>query len=231
MLLLRYSAVLQRMLLFSLFLIGCLPDGSLCASAQTGQSATWVRVSGTVSDAGTKLLLPGVGVRIRRTRQGSVTTAQGNFVLTASPTDTLLFQAVGYRPYLLQLPGAFLSQLVVHVRLQRDTVRLREVRVTADRVDRTIVNRALRNLKRPSLVLVNGPQRPPKPKPLFAVDSTPPPPPPPSGAELGVIYDHFSRSGRERRKMQQVKARAAQQQARQRVLEHNLTLKDNQGYK
>lgn len=105
MLLLRYSAVLQRMLLFSLFLIGCLPDGSLCASAQTGQSATWVRVSGTVSDAGTKLLLPGVGVRIRRTRQGSVTTAQGNFVLTASPTDTLLFQAVGYRPYLLQLPG------------------------------------------------------------------------------------------------------------------------------
>lgn len=230
MLPLRYSAVLQRMFLFSLFLMGCLLGGSLCALAQTSQSATWMRVSGTVSDASTKLLLPGIAVRIRHTRHGDVTTAQGNFVLTASPTDTLLFQAVGYRPYLLQLPGAFLSQLVVHVRLQRDTVRLREVHVTADRVDRAIVNRALRNLKRPALVLVNGPQRPPKPKPLFAVDSTPPPPPPPSGAELGVIYDHFSRSGRERRKMQQVKAQAAQQKARQRLLEYNLTPKGNQGY-
>jgi hypothetical protein len=219
---------MRRMLLLSLFVMGCLLNSLLPARAQTGQAAAWVRVSGTVSDAGTKLLLPGVAVRIRRTRQGGVTTAQGNFLLTASPTDTLIFQAVGYQPYLLQLPGAFLSQLVVQVRLQRDTIRLREVRVTADRVDRTAVNRALRNLKRPALPPVKGPQRPPKPKPFFAVDSTPPPPPPPSGAEIGVIYDHFSRSGRERRKMQQVKAQAAQQKARQRVLEHSM--KDNQGY-
>jgi hypothetical protein len=50
-----------------------------------------VQVSGTVSDASTKHVVPGVTVRIRRTRQGVVTNVQGNFILTAASTDTLLF--------------------------------------------------------------------------------------------------------------------------------------------
>jgi hypothetical protein len=215
----------------SLLGLGYLAGGSLSVWAQAGPSGTRVRVSGTVSDASTKHVVPGVAVRIRRTRQGVVTNAQGDFLLTASPTDTLLFQALGYKPYRLLLPGTSLAQLVVQVRLHRDSIRLREVQVTADRVDRPNVNRALRNLKRPAAPQVKGPQRPPRPKPLFAVDSTPPPPPPTGGGPLGLLYDQFSRAGKERRKMDQLKAKAAQQKARQRVLDYNKAFKDNRGYK
>jgi hypothetical protein len=214
----------------SLLLWSYLAGGSFSVWAQAGPSVTRVRVSGTVSDASTNHIMPGVAVRIRRTRQGVVTDVQGDFLLTASPTDTLIFQALGYKPYRLLLAGTSLAQLVVQVRLQRDSIRLREVQVTADRVDRTSVNRALRNLKRPAPPLVKGAQRPPRPKPLFAVDSTPPPPPPTGGGPIGLLYDQFSRAGKERRKMDQLKAKAAQQKAHQRVLDYNKAFKDNRGY-
>jgi hypothetical protein len=211
-----------------LFILSYLSFGSLASWAQTGSSAALVRVSGTVSDASTKHVLPGVAVRLRRTREGVVTNTQGDFLLTAASTDTLLFQALGYKPYRLLLSGSSLSQLVVQVRLQPDSIRLREVQVTADRVDRTSVNRALRNLKRPPPPLVKGPQRPLRPKPLFAVDSTPPPPT--SGGPIGLLYDQFSRAGKERRKMDQLKAKAAQQKAHQRRADYNKVFKDNRGY-
>jgi hypothetical protein len=209
----------------SLLLLG----SALPAWAQAGPPAVRVRVSGTVSEAGTKHLVPGVAVRIRRTQQAGVTNAQGEFLLTASPTDTVLFQALGYKPYQLLLPGKPLSQFVLHVHLQRDSVHLHEVNVIADRMNRTSVNRALRNLKQPAPPLVRGPQRLAKPKPLFAVDSTPPPPPP-FGGPLGLVYAKFSRAGKERRKMDQLKAQEAQYRAHQRVLNRNKAFKDNRGY-
>lgn len=220
----------QPMRFIGLVVLGYLSFGSLAAWAQAGPPTALVQVSGTVSDASTKQVLPGVAVRLRRTRQGVVTNAQGHFLLSASSSDTLLVQALGYKPYRLRLPGAGLAQLVVQVRLQRDSVRLQEVRITADRVDRTSVNRALRNLKRPPAPLVKGPQRPPRPQPLFAVDSTPPPPPHLAGGPIGLLYDKFSREGKERRKMEQLKLREAQQKARQRVLDYNKAFKDNRGY-
>lgn len=217
-------------LLINLLASTSLLCGSLPAWAQARQPAALVRLSGTVRDAGTQHPLPGVAVRLRRTRQGTVTNAQGDFLLTASPADTLLFQALGYKSYRLRLPGSSLSPLVVQVRLQRDSIRLREVQVTADRVDRTTVNRALRHLKRPIPPLVKGPQRPLRPKPLFAVDSTPPPPPPTGGGPIGLLYDQFSRAGKERRKMDQIKAKVAQQKAHQRMADYNKVFKDNRGY-
>jgi hypothetical protein len=66
----------------------CIP---LFTWAQAGPSVMRVQVSGTVSDASTKHVVPGVTVQIRRTRQGVVTNVQGNFILTAASTDTLLF--------------------------------------------------------------------------------------------------------------------------------------------
>ena len=103
-----------------LFMLSYLSFGSLASWAQTGSSAALVRVSGTVSDASTKQVLPGVAVRLRRTRQGVVTNTQGDFLLTAASTDTLLFRALGYNHSRLILPGSSLAQLVVQVRLQRD---------------------------------------------------------------------------------------------------------------
>jgi len=131
------------------------------------------------------------------------------------------------KSYRLELSGTPLSHLVVQVRLQRDSIRLHEVRVTADRLDHTSVDRALRNLRRPTPPLAKGPQQLPKPTPLFVVDSTPPPPSPPGAGPIGLLYDEFLRAGKDSRKMDQVKAKAAQRKAHQRVLDCNKAFKDN----
>lgn len=197
------------------------------AWAQAGPPA--VRVSGAVRDATTKQPVPGAVVR-RAGRAGGVTDAQGSFLVVASPADTLAFRALGYKPYYLLLHGTALAHLVVQVRLQRDSVRLGEVRVVADRADRAAINRALRNLRPPQAAAPPvGPRRV-KPKPFFPVDSTPPPRAPFGGTPFDWAYSKLSREGKERRKVQQLKARDAQEKVRQRRLEYNKAFKDNKGY-
>jgi hypothetical protein len=208
------------------FVVGGLPR----AAAQVAQPVPPLRVSGTVSDAQTKQPVRGAAVRRLGTPRGTVTDAEGDFLLAATATDTLLFQALGYKPQRLPLRGTSLSQLVVQVRLVRDSVRLGEVRVTADRADRASVNQALRSIKRPAPPVAHGAHRPPPPKPLFAVDSTPPPPPPFGGTPLDWAYSRWSREAKERRKVQQIKAQEAQKKVRQRQLEYNKAFKDNRGY-
>lgn len=218
-----------RVLLLGL-LLGGWPIGQLNALAQAGQPTPQLRVSGTVSDARTGRPLPGAAVRRLHTQRGAVANTQGDFLLPANPTDTLLFQALGYKPQRLPLRGTALAQLVVQVQLVRDSVRLGEVRVTADRADRASIDRALRNLRRPAAPVAHGALRPPAPKPLFAVDSTPPPPPPFGNTPVDWVYNKLSREGKERRKMKQIKIQDARQKAHQKQLEYNKAFKDNRGY-
>ncbi|MGI4865040.1 MAG: carboxypeptidase-like regulatory domain-containing protein [Janthinobacterium lividum] len=218
-----------------LLLLGALLSGWLGGQppvwAQAGQPGPQVRVSGTVSDARTGRALPGAAVRRLHTQRGVVTDAEGDFLLPATPTDTLLFQALGYKPQRLPLRGTTLAQLVVQVRLVRDSVRLGEVRVTADRADRSSIDRALRNIKRPAAPVVRGAHRPAAPKPLFAVDSTPPSLPRPTvGSPVSLVYEKLSREGKERAKLKKLKAQDARQKAYQRQLEYNKAFKDNRGY-
>ena len=220
----------RKFLLASALLLAGWAAGPADASAQASSPVELVRVSGTVSDASTKQPLPGVTVQLQRTRRGVATDAQGDFLLSARATDTLVVRALGYKPKQVVLPGTALAQLVVQVRLLRDSVRLGEVRVTADRLDRTSLNRALRNLRRPAPAVVKGPQRPPRPVPLFPVDSTPPPPPPFGNTPFDWAYAKWSREGKERRKVQQLKTRDAQQQAQRRKAAYNKAFKDNRGY-
>jgi hypothetical protein len=202
------------------------------ARAQAGSPLPTVRVSGRVSAAENKQPIPGATVQIRRTRQGVAAGAEGDFFIIALPTDTLVFRAVGYKPHRLALSGTTISQLVLQVRLVRDSIQLGEVRVTADRPDRAIINRALRNMKRPTPPVVKIPKRAPKPKPLFAVDSTAPKAEAPtiSGSNVDWLYDQFSRQGKERRKVEDLKARDAAEKARQRRAEYNKAFRDNRGY-
>jgi hypothetical protein len=214
-----------------LVLLGALLTSSPSAHAQAGQPAPQLRVSGTVSDARTGQPLPGAAVRRLHTPRGVVANAEGDFLIPAYATDTLLFQALGYKPQRLPLRGTTLAQLVVQVRLVRDSVRLGEVRVTADRADRSSIDRALRNLKRPAPPVVHGAHRPAPPKPLFAVDSTPPSLPKPTIASpASWAYEKLSRAGKERRKVQQLNAQDARAKARQKQLEYNKAFKDNRGY-
>ena len=190
-----------------------------------------VRVSGSVTAADTRQPVPGATVQVQRTRRGMVTSATGEFAVDVLPTDTLLFRALGFKVQRLPLGGIGLSQLVVRIQLVRDSVRLGEVQVIADRPDRVLINRALRNMKRPKPPLVSGAKRPPKPKPLFAVDSTAPKAPVPTIASpVSLLYDQFSREGKQRRKMEQIEIELKAEKARKARAEYNKAFRDNRGY-
>jgi hypothetical protein len=202
------------------------------AWAQAGAPNPTVRVSGTISAAATREPIPGATVMVQRTRRGVASNVEGDFLVTALPTDTLLFRALGFKPKRFALSGTSLSQLVVQVALVRDSVKLSEVKVTADRPDRASINRALRNIKRPAPPVVKVPKRPAKPKPLFAVDSAAPKALKPTIAESNVdwLYDQFSQEGKQRRKMEAVKAAEAAEKARQARSQYNKAFRDNRGY-
>ncbi|TVT38240.1 carboxypeptidase-like regulatory domain-containing protein [Hymenobacter setariae] len=205
---------------------------SRAALGQAGAPTPTVRVSGTISAAATREPIPGATVQVQRTRRGVAANVDGDFLLTALPTDTLLFRALGFKPKRFALSGTSLSQLVVQVALVRDSVKLSEVKVTADRPDRASINRALRNIKRPAPAVVKVPKKAPPPKPLFAVDSTAPKAEKPTVAESNVdwLYDQFSHEGKERRKMEAVKAAEAAEKARQARSQYNKAFRDNRGY-
>jgi hypothetical protein len=205
---------------------------SRMALAQAGAPSPTVRVSGTISAATTREPIPGATVQVQRTRRGVASNVEGDFLITALPTDTLLFRALGFKPKRFALNGTSLSQLVVQVALVRDSVKLTEVKVTADRPDRASINRALRNIKRPAPPVVKVPKRPAKPKPLFDVDSTAPKAEKPTIAESNVdwLYDQFSHEGKERRKLEAVKAAEAAEKARQTRSQYNKAFRDNRGY-
>lgn len=213
-------------------LLGLLASVWLLAGVGLARAqAQQVRVSGSVSEAGTRLPIPGATVQVQRTRRGVVTNPTGDFSLDVLATDTVLFRALGYKPQRLPLGGTGLSQLVVRIQLARDSVRLGEVQVIADRPDRAIINRALRNLKRPAPPVVSGARRPPKPKPLFAVDTTAPKMPVPTiQSPVSLIYEQFSREGKQRRKMEAIEDNLKAEKARKARAEYNRAFRDNRGY-
>ncbi|RPD47067.1 carboxypeptidase-like regulatory domain-containing protein [Hymenobacter sediminis] len=212
---------------FWIFLLGLL--------LVAGSSMAQIRVTGSISDASTRKPVPGASVVVQRTRQGVVANQEGDFNISANSTDTLIFRAVGFKAQRMPLGGSGLSQLIVHIKLQQDTVMLGEVRVTEGRPDRATINKALRNIKRPSTAPTSYVKRPPAPKPMFPVDSAAPKAPTPTLASpVSLIYEQFSRAGKERRKMEEIQAAEAAQkaaeQARKARTQYNKNFKDNRGY-
>jgi hypothetical protein len=63
------------------------------SSAATGQ----VLIRGILADSSTFNPLEGVTVRVKHQRTGTVSDQQGNFSLTATQQDTLIFSRVGYK--------------------------------------------------------------------------------------------------------------------------------------
>ena len=205
--------------------------GLLLGTRARAQAPNTIRVSGSVAEARSRLPIPGATVQVQRTRRGVVSGTTGEFSIDALPTDTILFRALGFKSQRMPLGGSGLSQLVVRIMLARDSVQLGNVQVTVDRPDRAIINRALRNIKRPKPPVVSGVKRPPKPKPLFAVDSTAPKKPIPTIASpVSLLYDQFSREGKQRRKMEEIEAEQRAEKARKARAEYNKAFRDNRGY-
>ncbi len=190
-----------------------------------------VRVSGTISAFDSREAIPGASVRVMRTHVGQAAGLKGEFEIDALPTDTLLFRAVGFRARLLPLGGTGLSQLIIQVQLQRDSVRLGEVRVISDRPDRAMINRALRNMKRPTPPVVSGAKRPPRPKPMFPIDSSAPKAPVPTlESPVSLLYEQFSREGKQRKKVRALEAVDQAEKDRKARAKYNKAFKDNRGY-
>ncbi|MBC8084443.1 MAG: carboxypeptidase-like regulatory domain-containing protein [Hymenobacter sp.] len=194
-------------------------------------AAAQVRVSGSVSEAGTGRAVPGAAVLVQRSGRGVVANAEGDFRIEVQSTDTLVFRAVGFKTRRFPMGGTGLSQLVIQVPLVRDSIMLGEVRVTEGRPDRAAINRALRNVRRPSTAPTSAVKRAPAPKPLFEVDSTAPAAPVPTLASpVSLIYEQFSRAGQERRKMEEIRAQEAAEKTRKARQKYNRNFKDNRGY-
>lgn len=70
-------------------LMGLLMLGQL-SMAQT------LSVTGTVFDSESSETLPGVGIQIKNTSRGDVTSADGTFRINVAPTDTLIFSFLGF---------------------------------------------------------------------------------------------------------------------------------------
>jgi hypothetical protein len=215
------STTFRRWFLPLAFLLACI----------AGTATAQVRVTGTISDAISRRPVPGASVVIQRSRLGVVANQEGDFSISAANTDTLIFRAVGFKAQRLPLGGTGLSQLIVQIKLQQDTVQLGEVRVTEGRPDRAAINKALRNIKRPSTAPVSAVKRPPAPKPLFPVDSTAPKATTPGiGSPISLIYEQFSREGKQRQKMVEIQAQENAEKARQARQKYNKNFKDNRGY-
>ena len=85
-----------------------------------GQPAT---ISGTVSSADEGTGLPGVNVLIKGTSQGTATDAEGNFTLSASANDVLVFSFIGYQT-VEEVVG---NRTVINVQLNLDIQSLQEI--------------------------------------------------------------------------------------------------------
>ncbi|TGE25802.1 hypothetical protein E5K00_11605 [Hymenobacter aquaticus] len=201
-----------------------------CWLLLAGGAAAQVRVTGTVSGAKDRQPIPGAAIFVQGTNRGTVANAEGDFALSVANTDTLVFRAVGFKPQRLPLGRTGLSQIVVQIYMLRDSIQLGEVRIQEGRPDRAVINRALRNVRRPTPP-ANAVRRAPPPKPLFPVDTIAPRDPIPTLASpISLIYDQFSRAGQQRRKMEEIQAQEKAAQAEKNRQKYNRNFKENTGY-
>lgn len=184
-----------------------------------------VRVSGTVLGPDKKTPIPGAGVIRYGTTKAVISDADGKFLIDVAPDDTLLIRAVGYKP-LLYLPRRLpVSELRVNIVLQEDSVMLGEVEVT-NRPSEEMIQRALRNMNRPQPNYVKNPAYIPAPKQV-----PPPPLPPPTVlTPISLLYDLFSREGKELKKMRELLLLQEIERQQQREADFNRFFKDNTGY-
>ncbi|HKJ31488.1 MAG TPA: SusC/RagA family TonB-linked outer membrane protein, partial [Balneolales bacterium] len=93
-----------------------------------------VKISGTVTDANSGEVLPGVNIVVKgHPTMGAATNAQGKYSLSAtSPTDTLVFSFIGYTTLTEPIRG----RSVIDAKLQQQTISGEELVVTAFGVQR-----------------------------------------------------------------------------------------------
>ncbi len=82
---------------------------------------------GTVTDAGTKLSLPGVNVLVKGTTNGTTTDANGSFSISAEKNDILTFSFIGFKPVEVLIS----DQVNLQIEMSEDITGLKEVIINA----------------------------------------------------------------------------------------------------
>ncbi|PRY13719.1 carboxypeptidase-like protein [Pontibacter ummariensis] len=189
------------------------------------QAQKSIRISGTVLQPDKKTPIPGASIVKINSNMGVISDEQGKFLIDVAQKDTLMVRAIGYKP-LLYLPKQLpVSELRVNIVLQEDSVMLGEVEVTS-RPSPEMIGRALRNMKREQSSQVKNPG--------YIPGSEPPPPPPAPAptiaSPIGLMYDMFSKEGKEKKKLQELLLLEEAEKRRKEREEYNKFFKDNTGY-
>ncbi|MCP9766906.1 SusC/RagA family TonB-linked outer membrane protein [Lacihabitans sp. LS3-19] len=93
-----------------------------------------VNVSGRITSSDDKSALPGVSVAVKGTSKGVTTDADGNYKITASKGDVLLFSFIGFTSQSVTVG----SQNVINLALKTDASQLEEVVVTAQGIRKNV---------------------------------------------------------------------------------------------
>jgi iron complex outermembrane receptor protein len=105
---------MKKHLLIILAII-CLGTGVAFAQKST--------IKGTVTDAASKEAIPGASVRIKGSSIGTSTDANGQFTISASASDQLVFSYTGYKPLTITVG----NNLTVDIKMEKDINTLSEV--------------------------------------------------------------------------------------------------------
>ena len=98
------------------------------SSKQTlAQSGDLIQVSGLVYETNTKIPVNSANIFIAGSNRGTVTTSNGFFSLVATPQDTIVITAVGFKRKKFIVPEEISSlRLVIEINLDVDTIMLEE---------------------------------------------------------------------------------------------------------
>ena len=144
-------------------------------------------LKGIVADSITLNGVPNAAIKIKSTNRGTLTNANGIFILKVKETDTLVISSIGY--FRIEVPVNFDDE-IMFVRLAEEAIMLKEV---------TVFGRPGREKKElPSLKLKS------KAVPWGGAI--------PGGGGAGINLDFFSKREREKRKLEKLKAELASTQ-------------------
>lgn len=156
---------------------------SLCVSAFAQKT-----LRGIVVDSISLNGIPSVSVKLKGTQYGTITNANGVFIIKVKETDTLVFTSIGYDR--IELPVYFGDE-IMFVRLTQQVIMLREVTITGRP---EAAKKELPSLKLRSKAVPWGGAMPN------------------SGGGAAVNLDYFSKREREKRKLAKLNAELSRTQ-------------------
>ncbi|MEO7990455.1 MAG: TonB-dependent receptor [Chryseolinea sp.] len=113
--------MIRRILLF--FSIGLAMNISTCQSLYAQERL----ISGKITTASANEAIPGVSIYVKRSTNGTLSDAEGNYQLSVSDTTTLVFSSIGYIKQEIRVG----SRAIINVSLVEDAKALDEVVIVA----------------------------------------------------------------------------------------------------